>query len=81
MVGIRKYGNKFPASEMQEIFWPDEKLPNCSVLVDFVLEITQILTDLQQMLHSAFIDRGGPEGMFHIADSSNTCPSAYVRQY
>jgi hypothetical protein len=80
-VGIRKYGNKFPASEKLEFFWPDEKLPNCSALVDFVLEITQILTGLQQMLHSAFIERWGPKGMFHIADSSNTCPSAYVRQY
>jgi len=59
MVGIRKYSNKFPGSEMQEISWPDEKLPSFSVLVDFVLEITQILTGLQQMLHSAFIDRGG----------------------
>jgi len=46
MVGIRKYGNKFPASEKQEISWPEEKLPSCSVLVDFVFEITQILTGL-----------------------------------
>jgi hypothetical protein len=41
MMGIRKYGKKFPVSEMQKISWPDEKLPNCSVLVDFILEITE----------------------------------------